>query len=84
MRSFTTTPTFDKFLEKLDVSAKKQILKRMQKIVQMPELGKPLHASLANHFSERVWKYRIIYTFSDERVLFVYLEHRDFAYKKSL
>lgn len=84
MRSFLTTPIFDKTLSKLDSAIQKQILKKMQKIVEMPELGKPLHASLANHFSERVWKYRIIYTFTPERVCFVYLGHRDVVYRNPL
>ncbi len=82
MRTFSTTTAFDKQLKKLDSSAKSKIIKRMQKIIGNPELGKPLHAPLTNHFSERLEKYRLIYTFDSEQVTFVYLEHRKKAYEK--
>jgi mRNA-degrading endonuclease RelE of RelBE toxin-antitoxin system len=82
MRSFSTTTAFDNQLKKLDSSIKSKIIKRMQKVIEKLELGKPLHAPLVNHFSERIEKYRIIYTFNQEQVTFVYLDHREKVYGK--
>jgi mRNA-degrading endonuclease RelE of RelBE toxin-antitoxin system len=82
MRTLLFTPDFEKALKKLDPSIQNQILKRIQKIIQMPGLGKPLHAPLANHFSERIGAYRVIYTFSSETITFSFLDHRDNVYKK--
>ncbi len=82
MRAFSTTRSFDAKLKKLDSSTKAKIIKRMQKVIENPELGKPLHAPLTSHFSERIEKYRIIYTFNPEQVIFVYLDHRSKVYGK--
>lgn len=81
MHSFSTTPTFDKQLSKMDPEIQRRILKRMQKIIDKPELGKPLHAPLQNHFSERILRYRVIYTFTAQHVIFRYLDNRDHVYE---
>ncbi len=81
MRTFSTKPIFDEPFEKLDNSIKQHLIKRMPKIIEKPELGKPLHSPLQNHFSERIEKYRIIYTFMAEHVTFVYLDHRDKVFR---
>ncbi len=83
MRVASTKPVFDKQLSKLDPQTRDVILKRMQKIIENPELGKPLHAPQQNHFSERVEKHRIIYTFTLEEVIFVFIEHRDKVFNRA-
>ena len=82
MRELIISDGFREALEKLDGHHQEVVLKRIDKIRLMPELGKPLHAPLTNHFSERVEKYRIIYTFNPEQVIFVYLDHRGKVYGK--
>ncbi len=84
MRTHSTRPRFDDQFKKLDQSIQKMILKRMQKIIEKPELGKPLHAPLNNHFSERIDKYRIIYFYDNENVTFMYLDHRDKVFRSPL
>ncbi|MBI4043419.1 MAG: type II toxin-antitoxin system RelE/ParE family toxin [Candidatus Diapherotrites archaeon] len=82
MRSFSTKPTFDKQLKKLDQSTSGMVLKRMEKIMGRPELGKPLNAPMQNYFSERIGKYRVIYRFTADHVTFVYLDHRDHVFSR--
>lgn len=82
MRQPVFTPDFDKALQKLDSSIRKLVLKRIEKTLRNPELGKPLHAPLAGYFSERVLSYRIIYRFSAQTVTFTFLDHRDRVYSK--
>lgn len=55
----------------LDNSIKKRINKAVKKILEKPELGKPLKRELAGYFSEHVGGYRIIYRYDNR---FVYLE----------
>lgn len=80
MRSHTTRPAFDKIVRKLDHSIQEKIYKRMEKIIENPELGKLLQGYLKNHFSERVEHVRIIYIFNELHIEFVYLENRDKVY----
>lgn len=82
MRQPVFTPDFDKALQKLDNALRKLVLKRIQKILEKPELGKPLHAPMQGYFSERVLSYRIIYRFSIQTVTFTFLDHRDDVYSK--
>lgn len=54
----------------LDNSVKERINKAVKKILEKPELGKPLGNLLAHYFSEHIGGYRIIYQYDDN---FVYL-----------
>ncbi|HIH30469.1 TPA: type II toxin-antitoxin system RelE/ParE family toxin [Candidatus Micrarchaeota archaeon] len=61
---------FESEFVSLDNSVKERINKAVKKILEKPELGKPLKSELAGCFSEHVGGYRIIYKYDDE---FVYL-----------
>lgn len=65
---------------KLDKHKKGILLKRIEKILENPQLGKPLHAPLQNYRSERIEHFRIVYTITRGTVLFVIFEHRKKAY----
>jgi len=54
MTSYSTTKKFDKEFEKLDSFHQQLVLKKMQKVVEMPQLGKPLHRPMQNLRSERI------------------------------
>ncbi len=78
---FFTTPQFEKQLNKYDKRLKRIVIKKMEKIIEKPLLGKPLHKPLQNYRSERVEKLRIIYTIKEGKVCFVYLQHRKKVYR---
>ena len=74
----------EKFLDqvkKLDRHRKELIYKRIEKILAMPELGKPLHSPLSDYKSERLEKYRIIYKIKGEKIIFAWLDHRKHVYE---
>ncbi|PIN84766.1 MAG: hypothetical protein COV47_05695 [Candidatus Diapherotrites archaeon CG11_big_fil_rev_8_21_14_0_20_37_9] len=80
MTSFSTTHKWDKKFVKLDLRTKKVVLKKIDKIVENPLLGKPLHKPLQNRYSERVEKLRIIYKYLAGHVTFLYFEDRGHVY----
>lgn len=80
MTSFSTTPTYDKQFGKLDKRQQQIVLKKMHKIVNQPELGKPLHAPFQNRRSERVENLRIIYKHEQSHVTFLYFDDRGHVY----
>ena len=81
MTSFSTTPVYDKQFDKLDKKQQQIVLKKMQKVVEHPELGKPLRAPLQNRKSERVEKLRIIYKYEQNHVTFLYFDDRGHVYR---
>ncbi|MFH1750564.1 MAG: type II toxin-antitoxin system RelE/ParE family toxin [Candidatus Micrarchaeota archaeon] len=80
MRPFALTSEFENSLKKLDKNQQRLILKRMDKILEMPDLGKPLHAPMQNYRSERVEKFRIIYAVRGESIYFAFLANRKHVY----
>lgn len=74
----------DKILEelkKIDKHQRRIVYKKINKILEAPELGKPLHAPLNHYKSERMEKYRIVYKVVGSTVEFAWLEHRKMAYR---
>ena len=71
---------FKKEYKKLDARQQSIVKKKMQKIIERPELGKPLHAPLQNFKSERIEKLRIIYTLEGKMVKFSWIDDRGHAY----
>ncbi len=67
-------------IKKLDKHQRELIYKRIQKILENPQLGKPLHAPLHDYKSERLEKYRIIYKIVNNTIEFAWLEHRSHVY----
>ena len=68
-------------MKKLDRRQRQLVYKRIGKILEMPELGKPLHAPLNNYKSERMEKHRIVYKVVGSTVVFAWLEHRKHVYE---
>lgn len=71
---------FEEQFRKLDKRQQLLIKKKILKIAEQPELGKPLHAPLQNFKSERVEKMRIIYRVSGNRIELAWIDHRGHAY----
>jgi len=76
------TEKFASEYEKLDKSLKIRVGKAIQKIIDKPELGKPLMYSFAGLRSERVGKFRIIYEEKGNSIIFHMFEHRKKVYRK--
>ncbi len=76
----------DKFKEqykKLDKRQKSLVKKKIKKISENPNQGKPLHAPLQNYKSERVEKIRIVYKAANGKILFAWIGHRGKVYRKN-
>lgn len=80
MTSFSTTQIYEKQFEKLDKRQQLIVSKKMQKVVNQPELGKPLSAPMQNRRSERVENLRIIYEYKHDHVTFLYFDDRGNVY----
>ena len=80
MTSFSTTPVYDKQFDKLDKREQKIVLKKMDKVVEQPTLGKPMHKPLQNRKSERVENLRLIYKYEHDHVTFLYFDDRGHVY----
>ncbi len=57
-----------------------KVKKIVQKIIDNPDVGKPLRYELAGLRSVRVPPFRILYELSGDRLIFHTFEHRDAVY----
>ncbi len=80
MTSFSTTLAYDKQFEKLDKRQQRVVMKKMQKVVSQPGLGKPLRAPMQHRKSERIENLRIIYEHAQDHVTFLYFDDRGHVY----
>lgn len=71
---------FKKEYKKLDRRQQELIDKKIQKIIELPGLGKPLRAPLQNFKSERIEKLRIIYTLEGKTIKFSWIDDRGHVY----
>lgn len=78
---FQISKELDRILKKLDKSIREQVFKKIEKIVNNPECGKPLKYSMCNLRSERIGKLRILYEIKDDVIIFHTCEHRKRVYK---
>jgi mRNA-degrading endonuclease RelE of RelBE toxin-antitoxin system len=74
------TEQFSKEFEKLDSSIKKEVLKKIERIIQNPHAGKPLQYTREK--AERVKHLRIIFAVKGNILHFLDLDHRKEVYKK--
>lgn len=56
--------------------------KQIEKIINRPEVGKPLQYSMKGERTIYVKPYRIIYSFDSQRVFLLRFTHRKGAYKE--
>ena len=74
------TEKFEKEVKKLDFSIKQKVIKQIEKIVQTPEIGKPLKYNLKGERTVYVKPYRIIYAYDNKEITFLRVEHRKSVY----
>lgn len=78
--SYSFSSEFKKAFRKLDDRTKSLVKKKIAKIAENPELGKPLHKPLQNFKSERVEKLRLVYSFDGKFIEFAMLDGRGHVY----
>ena len=79
---FESTPVFDNDIKKLDKNERKQLEELLEKILEKPEMGKPLE-HYANVFSKRTKHRRLIYLVKNEigKILLVMYKNREEVYE---
>ncbi len=75
-----STKAFEQ-LKKIDKPLRIQILKRLEKLSQNPELAKPLSNVFKNYRSERVGKCRVVFSIRKKTLIIAKIEHRKSAYR---
>jgi len=74
------TQNFEEEVKKLDFSLKQKVVKQVEKIINNPEIGKPLRYNLKGERTIYVKPYRIIYSFKNNTIYFLRCEHRKMVY----
>lgn len=70
------TEKFEKELKKTDKSIKEKAIKQLTKIIENPQIGKPLKYNLKGERTVYVKPFRIIYSFFNNTIYFLRFEHR--------
>ena len=63
------------------IPIQKQIIARLEKLSENPELAKPLSNVFKNYRSERIGKYRIVFSIKQDTLIIAKIEHRKNVYK---
>ena len=74
------TEKFEQEFKKADNSIKERIRKQIKRIVESPEIGKPLRYDLKGERTIYIKPFRIIYSFSNNTIYFLKFEHRKEVY----
>jgi len=76
------TELFEKNIKSLkDNALKNKIKKQIEKIIQNPEIGKPLRYNLKRERTVYVKPYRIIYAIDGDKLVLLKFMHRDEVYR---
>jgi mRNA-degrading endonuclease RelE of RelBE toxin-antitoxin system len=71
-------PLFKKKVEKIkDAPTKEKVKKQIRKIVENPEIGKPMMYARKGTRELYVAPYRLSYAYEDETIIFLDLYHKD-------
>ena len=74
------TDKFEKEVKRLDSSIKIKVVKQIERIIQSPNIGKPLRYDLKGEKTIYVKPYRVIYSFDKDTITFLRVEHRKSVY----
>ena len=82
IRTVVYTQKFERDVRRIRHSQlKDELEKQIRKIVENPELGKPLRYGLKGEWTIRVKPYRLIYAVQDDRLILLRFEHRREVYE---
>ena len=79
VRQIFRSSVFEKEFKRQDNSLKQEIRKKMQKIYENPEIGKPLRHNLKGEREVYVRQFRLIYLYQSEELTFLKFRHKDEA-----
>lgn len=71
---------FEDDIKKLDGSYKQRLQKAIKKILEQPELGKPME-HFTKVFAERVDPFRLIYVLKNDEIHLICFKNRDEVYE---
>ncbi len=71
---------FEEAFSRMDSSLRSLVAKKIEKIVQRPDGGKPLRR-LPNCYAERVEAFRIVYQIQNQTVLMIRIGNRSAVYR---
>ena len=71
---------FEREFKKADSSVKDKVRKQIKKIIENPEVGKPLRYDLKGERTIYVKPFRIIYSYSNNTIYFLRFQHRKDVY----
>ena len=74
------TEKFEHDVKKVDNSIKEKIKKQIKKVIENPDIGKPLRYELKGERTIYIKPFRIIYSFSNNTIYFLRFEHRKGVY----
>jgi len=75
------TRRFLKDTRQLRGTRKEELEKVVKKVIENPEIGKPLRYSFRNCRSVRIGKFRIVYKLEGYKIIFITFEHREKVYR---
>lgn len=76
------TNEFSEIYDKLDKQLKDRVDKVISKILEKPQLGKPLSFGYAGKRNERIGPFRLIYEIKGDIVILLTFEHRKKVYRR--
>jgi len=77
-----TTEDYEKSTKHIkDKETKERIKKQIKKIIENPEVGKPLTHDLKGERCVRIKPFRLIYTCDNDKLILLRFEHRKEVYK---
>jgi len=74
------TEKFEREFKKADSSVKDKVRKQIKKIIENPDVGKPLRYDLKGERTIYVKPFRIIYSYSNNTIYFLRFQHRKDVY----
>lgn len=81
-RAVVYSEKFEKAVRNLrDAALRRRLARQLDEIIARPEIGKRLKYDLKGEFSVYVPPFRIVYTFTDDAILFLNFENRDKVYR---
>ncbi len=72
---------FEEDVKKIrDNALKKRLIKQVEKVLNNPNIGKPLRYNLKGERSVYVPPYRLVYTLIDDKIFLLRFRHREDVY----
>lgn len=82
IKNVVYTEKFERSIKSIkDGTMKQRVKKTIEKIIENPEIGKPLRFDLKGERTVYIKPYRLIYAVENENIVFLRFMHRNDVYK---